>query len=81
MPQRELLTRFTEQTHTRCIGADSHKVVVWNASGVTDGRFFQITPEGDIVWEYVPPYAAGRRLTVASKPSKAAAFLTSFPGA
>jgi hypothetical protein len=21
-----------------------------------DGRFFQITPSGDIVWEYVPPY-------------------------
>jgi hypothetical protein len=21
-----------------------------------DGRFFQITPDGDIVWEYVLPY-------------------------
>jgi len=20
-----------------------------------DGRFFQITPDGDIVWEYIPP--------------------------
>ena len=35
----------------------SRKVVIWNApASVTDGRFFQITPEGDIVWEYVPPW-------------------------
>jgi hypothetical protein len=31
-----------------------------------DGRFFQITPNGDIVWEYVPPYLGTRQ--VAGKP-------------
>jgi hypothetical protein len=23
------------------------------------GRFFEVTPEGDVVWEYVNPYFAG----------------------
>jgi hypothetical protein len=27
-----------------------------------DGRFFQITPDGDIVWEYVPLYAGKRQV-------------------
>jgi hypothetical protein len=27
-----------------------------------DGRFFQITPTGDIVWEYVPPYLGKRQV-------------------
>lgn len=27
-----------------------------------DGRFFQITPHGDIVWEYVVPYAGKREV-------------------
>ncbi len=27
-----------------------------------DGRFFQITPNGDIVWEYVPSYAGKRQV-------------------
>jgi hypothetical protein len=31
-----------------------------------DGRFFQITPDGDIVWEYVPPY--GGKKQVGGKP-------------
>jgi hypothetical protein len=31
-----------------------------------DGRFFQITPDGDIVWEYVVPYPGTR--TVDGKP-------------
>ena len=31
-----------------------------------NGRFFQITPDGDIVWEYVPPYLDNK--TVGGKP-------------
>ncbi len=27
-----------------------------------DGRFFQITPDGDIVWEYVTPYVGKRQV-------------------
>jgi hypothetical protein len=27
-----------------------------------DGRFFQITPQGDIVWEYVPPYLGKKQV-------------------
>jgi hypothetical protein len=27
-----------------------------------DGRFFQITPDGDIVWEYVPPYLGEKQV-------------------
>ena len=27
-----------------------------------DGRFFQITPQGDIVWEYVPPYLGEKQV-------------------
>jgi hypothetical protein len=27
-----------------------------------DGRFFQITPDGDIVWEYVPPYLGKKQV-------------------
>jgi hypothetical protein len=27
-----------------------------------DGRFFQITPDGDIVWEYVPPYTGKKQI-------------------
>jgi hypothetical protein len=31
-----------------------------------DGRFFQITPDGEIVWEYVPPYLDKK--TIGDKP-------------
>jgi hypothetical protein len=55
---------FAQQTRAGESASDSHKIVIWNAptSGVTDGRFFQITPEGDIVWECVPPYAGKRQV-------------------
>ena len=27
-----------------------------------DGRFFQITPDGDIVWKYLPPYLGDKQV-------------------